>query len=309
MRQPRKAAKAFLRIAAAITLTLLAPGLAVARSDIISEHEISVRENGLILTPVLVNGAGPFEFLVDTGAAQSAILAHTIADNNLKYRLGRRVIVGGIAGQFETRELIFDSVSIGTFQMRDMRLLALPDKSGIGVGSMGGILGTDFWALHIVGFNVDRGSMRLYPPKIDFLAANSDAWDVFPMRWRKQDNGLYADVWINGVKARALVDTGATITGMTRDLAKKTGLDDAEGEESVTIGVSGRGLRTRFVIAQSFSAGTKNWGEIEIAIVDRERFGNNTQVILGLDLLAQTPFAIDYGRNRVLLVKPEVYEK
>ncbi len=219
------------------------------------------------------------------------------------------MIVGGVDGMFETSELMFDSVSIGSFQMKDMRLLALPSQSGVGLGGTDGILGTDFWALHIVGFNLDRGALRLYPPKVDFLANGSETWDVFKMRWRKQDNGLYADILINGVKARALVDTGASTSGITRDLAAKAGFDKDEGEESVVVGVTGKGLKTRLVTAKSISAGTKVWHNVPIIIADRDRFGHNTQVILGMDLLSETPFAIDYGRNRVLLVKPEFYSR
>ena len=113
---------------------LLAATTAVAPADALCTE--SVDQLGRILVPVMLNGRGPFRFVVDTGASHSTISPRTAAALGLPLETDSLVSVNGITGREELPAVAIGQLEAGDLVMRDMRLpvVAAPmlaDSDGI----------------------------------------------------------------------------------------------------------------------------------------------------------------------------------
>src|ERR1700738_1082261 len=119
----------------------------------------------LILVPVEVNGQGPFEFILDTGAGTS-LIATELADKLKVKLLGSKQ--GQSAGGAVSVSLAkLDSVSVGNAQLPDVDV-GIVDLKHIGatVGAkIDGDLGYNFLKHFRITINYGESEIRLDDPK------------------------------------------------------------------------------------------------------------------------------------------------
>ena len=53
---------------------------------------------GRVMTQVMVNGKGPFRFVIDTGASRSTLSPHLAKSLGLTHSVGRNVMLNGVTG-------------------------------------------------------------------------------------------------------------------------------------------------------------------------------------------------------------------
>jgi predicted aspartyl protease len=102
--------------------------------DVVSTAE----DDALRMTvPVMVNGQGPFQFVIDTGADR------TVISTELAERLGLpdagKARLHAMGGERDVRIVAIDSVQVSTNTVRDVRAAALPARN-LGAD---GLLGID----------------------------------------------------------------------------------------------------------------------------------------------------------------------
>jgi predicted aspartyl protease len=68
---------------------------------------------GRVVVPVMVNGQGPFRFIVDTGANRSTISPQLVRTLGLTPVVGSTVVVNGITGAAQTVYVMVDSLQAG----------------------------------------------------------------------------------------------------------------------------------------------------------------------------------------------------
>jgi len=68
---------------------------------------------GRVMTAVMVNGKGPFRFVIDTGASRSTLAPHLARALDLKVSVGRNVMLNGVTGAAEVPTVAVDSLEIG----------------------------------------------------------------------------------------------------------------------------------------------------------------------------------------------------
>jgi predicted aspartyl protease len=95
---------------------------------------------GRILAPVSVNGAGPFAFVVDTGASRSAIAPKLVTALNLEAVPDAAVILRGITGTEQVPLIRVDRLEFGGLTLRDQLLPVV--RPGI-FANADGILGVE----------------------------------------------------------------------------------------------------------------------------------------------------------------------
>src|SRR4051812_37599778 len=66
---------------------------------------------GRIMTPVFVNGVGPFAFMVDTGASSSVIAPRVARRLSLVPNLSSTKLLRGITGSEEVPTVLVDSIT------------------------------------------------------------------------------------------------------------------------------------------------------------------------------------------------------
>lgn len=159
---------------------------------------------GRIVVPVLINGKGPYRFLVDTGADGSLVSAALVSQLGLVPYQIRNERVEGTTGTEQLPWVTIDSLSIGSIVKHEVRM---PVSSSPVMSGLDGILGmAGFGAVRVVvDFHnnkvfVDRSSRTLPRSFLDIQAQRSPGGLlIIPAR-------------VGDIPVAAVIDTGATET-------------------------------------------------------------------------------------------------
>ena len=124
-----------------------------------------------ILIPVELNGQGPFDFVLDTGATLTCVDSAVAARLALPERRGLRGVGAGVGGSGRIRLVEIDSVQVGETRAYDLTgcVLDLEGARSIGVEAHG-LLGLDFLKPFRVVLDFERGVMGLSDPATDGAA-------------------------------------------------------------------------------------------------------------------------------------------
>jgi predicted aspartyl protease len=95
---------------------------------------------GRLVARVMIDGQGPYRFLVDSGANHTAIAASLASRLSLKLDEGARLMVNGIAGSLQAPTVVVSRLQSGALRMRNLRL---PVLNGPLMSDIDGILGID----------------------------------------------------------------------------------------------------------------------------------------------------------------------
>ena len=93
---------------------------------------------GRVMTQVMVNGKGPFRFVIDTGASRSTLAPHLARSLGLKHSVGRNVMLNGVTGAAEVPTVAVDSIEIGALKFENQNLPVIFTSI---MGNADGILG------------------------------------------------------------------------------------------------------------------------------------------------------------------------
>jgi hypothetical protein len=95
----------------------------------------------MIVVPVSINGAGPFNFLLDTGSS-GTIMDQRLADRLALPEIGKGAVLG-VFGQAEASVVHAKAASLGTGPARDLEIMVRQKLQGL-PSDVRGILGEDF---------------------------------------------------------------------------------------------------------------------------------------------------------------------
>lgn len=114
---------------------------------------------------------------------------------------------------------------------------------------------------------------------------------------------VFVDMTLNGrTKARLLLDTGSTVTILTREVADRAGLPrDAGGRDAKIVTSDGRERKATVLTLDSLSAGGAEVRGVDVVVFDskgKQPYGDG---LLGVSYLSRFDFKIDYRRNRLVL--------
>jgi predicted aspartyl protease len=254
-----------------------------------------------LLAPVSVNGQ-PRLFVVDTGAQASTVTPEA-ADDLALPRDGRRsTTLLGVSGSVRSVNVIVRRFAVGD--------LLRTDKS-FSVGTMppfpnlqppvAGLLGADVLADYDVDIDLPRGLMTLYGTNhcqgyIPFAARVS-----VPLQ--RADSGLaYLDAMVDGRRVRALLDTGARTTLLSRRTAEVLGVteailaDDPE-RKGMGIGMAAIDLHRHRFAELGLPGGLQH--DVPIDIADMRLPG--VEMLLGVDYLGPQRTWISYSTGRLFV--------
>lgn len=267
-----------------------------------------------ITVSAMVDGEGPFDFIIDTGTT------HTLIFQNLADRLGvvasgasdRRVFSIGAEGNYQTFNI--GNVAIGKARLDDVVSVVLPDWP---VGDLlpAGILGLDFLERFVVV--VDSGSREVLFYEHD-NAPDFPSWNkvkLKPTKFISDNVKLYTLTGFIGRRTiEFMFDLGASGTvindpalGKLVQRGKARGFLDPVDRITVrVVGALDDMQKTRALRIDEFRAGEMVWRDPVIAVynatmftsLDRERtpFG-----LFGSDLLRGRSFMMDFDRGELLI--------
>lgn len=248
--------------------------------------------DGILIDNVMINGKGPFRFVLDTGAEGAGRVDKKVAEA-LELPEAGSVKSSGLLGQMQSvtvRRL--DSLAIGALTFTRVVMLSRDYNAERprGLGPIDGILGFHLFNEYLLTINypartitITRG--ELTPP---------DGKNIVSIISDDEDPEI--EVTIGGQTTKALIDTGAmTSLAVPAEFAK--GLKFTS-EPQIT---SWEGLTP---IRSATLAGAVRLGEIEIANPKTVIAGPLKDANIGVEILAKLAVTFDQKNARIRFERP-----
>ena len=296
------------RLLAEPNISSRAPGSAEDLSGALAEPEplfaapTRLDRIGRVMTEVMVNGKGPFRFVIDTGASRSTLAPHLAKALNLQPSVGRNVMLNGVTGAAEVPTVAVDSIEIGALEFKNQDLPVIFTSI---MGNADGILG-------VAGFQDQRIDVDFKRDRVSVLTSNGRRphYSMVTARAERNSNGLMIlDVRVGrGIKCKAVIDTGAERTLGNLALQNLMNRHRKKQREIVAAVVHGATQDITDGDVQEIheaTIGDMTLSNLEVIFADFHVFklwGLDKQpaMLIGMDMLGVLErLVIDYRRNEV----------
>lgn len=258
---------------------------------------------GMIVAPVMINGKGPFRFMLDTGANRTVLANGTVAKLALESSPNDRVLVRGISGLTAVPLVHVASVASGTLQIHD---LSAPVMSGPVFEGIDGILGMD----GLAGMRLTADFVR--DRVVISASSGTSPSALYALHGRfVSDRLLLVQGRINNISTAAVIDTGTTRTlGNEALLAALTHAYPAatasakEGGVDVT-DTAQPGTERRIPTLQFGTADINNLQVIfgDYGVFKTWGLQDKPALLLGMDVMGSLAyFSIDYQRAELQML-------
>lgn len=207
-----------------------------AQTDSI-EIPVEYYKNELI-AEVMIDGKGPFMMLLDTGTDPSAIDLATADSIGIgRSKKGQQGDGGGtdknLAYGCKLKNVALGGLRAGAIDAAAIDLSKLSERIGKHID---GVIGYSLFKGRIVQFDYRRSVVRFFEKAPSFTAGATS------VKFRYADNVLLDDVWVNGTKVVANLDTGSSgMTDLSPRGVKALGLADAAAKGAVRTSVGYNG--------------------------------------------------------------------
>ena len=249
--------------------------------------------------PVTINGAGPYRFLVDTGA-QATVVTARVTDALGLVPSGRATLVA-MASRTAVETVALDGLEFAGRRFDNLTTPLLRDRD-IGAD---GIIGLDsLQDLRVViDFRADAITV------VDAPADNGGSYEIVVRARRKLGQMIITDARIEGVKTAVIIDTGSWHSLGNRALQRKLGAKHSDTVSSTD--VAGEVLHSDTAMIASLQIGRIGLANLPVGFTDSPAFAalglaDKPALILGIGNLR--PFdrvAIDFASRRVLFDVPK----
>ena len=269
-----------------------------AGNRITTENDASQR----LTVAAQINGAGPFRFVVDTGADRT-VLATDVAQS-LGLAEGRQVMVEGIIRSVPANTVAIGKISVGRVQREELRLPILP-RSLLGAD---GYLGLDVIMGHRVTLDFENHVLEIANSIPVMFQWNHRPGETRLPVWGPAGHLRSLNCHLDGVHAAAFIDTGAEISVGNPALREALVSRDQSyvTKQVVPItGVTGGSLLGSVVAIRRVDLGSLSFTRNTIAIADLPIFdlwglSDRPALLIGMNWLRNfASVSIDYGNDEV----------
>ena len=253
-----------------------------------------------MLVPVTINGEGPFQFLVDTGANTSCV-SHGLAQR-LMLTGAEPALVHTIVGARQHPGVLIDRLQVGERNRRDVRAASLPLEIGLD-----GVLGVDWLKGQRLELDFRAKRMAITRSKFEI---SRDGVAIVPAR-RSQGQLTIVDADLSGRRISAMIDSGSQMSLCNPPLRAMVAdsLRHSPGDEAIRrIGletVLGERFTGEMINLPFLRLGGLRLGNVPVIYADMNVFElwglkDKPAIILGMDLLTQFEMvALDFGHGQV----------
>lgn len=272
----------------------------------------------LMVIPLTINGAGPYNFVLDTGMGLFLITNPDLIDS-VKMQNLRSIKIQGFGAGEELSALVAPSleITIGSTRAKNVAAAVLKEDlfnlSSFAGMPIHGLIGYDFFNSFIVRISYASNTITIYRPETGYIPRKGNK---IPITIENRKPYLVADVDLgNGKKlpAKLIIDTGA---GHPLSLETYNGkpFEVPKVNISANLGVGLMGAITGYIARipsvklgkytlHNVIASFPNYAEVGARVQELQRNGN-----MGNSILKHFEVVFDYGREAIYL-KPSPFFK
>jgi len=265
------------------------------------DYEAATRPDqiGRIIVPVMIDGQGPFQFALDTGANTTVLTPHLVAALGINLTADADVTMNGATGSASVPTALIERVAAGDIVLENQQL---PVADALAT-AIDGILGVD-------GLEAKRIMVDFKKNRIEIRDARRER----PIAWAKRIPAqmnfgrlVVVDATVDDVRVKAVIDTGSQYTLGNDALRAALKLPERVNEDA-SIDVYGatldkqRGQRQRVLAIQ---VGDLKVSHLNVAFGDFYVFklwalDTRPALVIGMDLIGLLDkLVIDYDRQEV----------
>lgn len=252
-----------------------------------------------LTVPVIVEGTGPYAFMIDTGSQATAV-THEIRAAAALGPAGKAMLVG----MASRREVDMVDVSRIEFGTNSYTNFAAPVLAREHVGA-DGIIGLD--ALQDFRVLIDFRKQTIAVEDAG-QKERRGGFDIVVRARSKLGQLLITDATVEGVRATVIIDTGAQAS--LGNLALRDRIRARRAQEVITTDVNGVDIVGELAIVRSLSIEGMSLTDVPLTFADTPAFaalGLQDQPVLSIGMQHLALFdrvAIDFGRQRILFDVP-----
>ncbi len=264
-------------------------------------------DRGEFYTPAILNGH-TMEMLVDTGSEGTALTR--AATKRLAIGTSLSGEVQGIGGIRESFDFYAQTFQIGTLHGTNLRLHATVMDLTHGDAEADGLLGDDFLAAYDIDLDVREHKAILFSAlkgcHSPAAALDGDLFATPMVVLGREDPRPMIKVTIDGKDLTALIDSGASHTGIFRNAARRLGLVLADLKSDPHYRVGGIGPRAPEVVRHVMApvtVGDLTVRNMPVEIIDQHTM-DEADMLLGLDFLTRVHVWLSFSSRTVIMQYP-----
>jgi predicted aspartyl protease len=254
-----------------------------------------------MLAPVTINGKGPFQFLMDTGANVSCV-SRALADK-LELTPGPSARVHTVVGVRDRPSVVIDHLQVGSRSRKSVKAPSLPFSTS----DVDGVLGVDWLKGQRLVLGFKTKSLEITRSRED---RPEEGQVIVPAR-RRLGQLTIVDADLNGQRISAMIDSGAQTTLCNAPLRKL--VVDAETRKGRSVEhqqvkletLAGEPFHGELLYLPFVRLGGLHLGNVPVVYADMHVFDiwglkETPALMLGMDLLTQfETVTLDFGRSQV----------
>jgi hypothetical protein len=252
-------------------------GLAIGGDDV-KAKKVDTR----LMVFVLINGRGPYRFVVDSGADTSVVGLKIARD--LQLPLGTPAILNATTSRNLVDRVLVDQLTVGPTTVTNLELPALKESD---VGG-DGLVGIDALAKHRLMMDFDQRVIKVEDASRE---PRYDPRDIIITARRQRGQLILTQVRASRLSLDAVIDTGSEITIgniALRDKLLRKGRTKFETVEA--IGVTGVTMKLQIARIDELQLGPVMLRDVPIAFADVPPFklfglADEPALLLGTDIL------------------------
>src|SRR5256884_2263004 len=264
---------------------------------------IRVRKTlNLIFTQVSINGRGPYNFAVDTGATQTVISEKLIAEMGLQPITSTAVYGIGGAGKVDTKLYGVKEIAVGDVKIKNIPAGTFNDPLVSQLAD--GILGTAALSDFIITVNYPASQLELSRKRLPATAAA----EILPAWYFS--NLLLVPLNVNGKQGNFIVDTGAVTTVLSHNMAAQLGINPNTPGAKIDLGIAGVGGFEGIVLKVpnvTFKTAKNTETFPQVVAIDltqiSKMIGTEVGGVAGYDFFSEYKVTLDYYGAEVRLSK------
>jgi predicted aspartyl protease len=258
-----------------------------------------------LTVPVHLSGAGPYRFIVDTGADRSAVSRELASNLNLPSAGGAELhSVAGVS-------------TVKTAKVRDVAFTRTPERSVdaavLESSNMGadGIVGVDLLRSQRVQFDFEKQMLSIVPSRTpDF---RDEPGTIVVEARRKNGRLIVTDAEANGQTLTVVLDTGSQVSMGNQALRRRLlGRSLVNGMQSVELeSVTGQKIVGDYMFVRELTIGGVTLNNLAIVFAEAHTFkqlglDKKPAILLGMNAIrAFKKVSIDFANHKFRVVVPE----